>query len=75
MNLAQQALVDRTLRAIGWISLVIGALILVVGLANNLDLEDLFDTEEAALIVWPPFVIGIVALWARAYMRAGRISI
>lgn len=75
MNSAQTDLVEKSLKVIGWLALVIGALILVLGFANNLDLADVFDTEEAAYIVWPPFLIGAVALWMRAYMRAGRRSV
>ncbi|KOX63809.1 hypothetical protein AA303_17055 [Pseudomonas psychrophila] len=74
MNIAQKDLVERSLKVIGWLALVSWALFLVVGLANNLHVEDLFDTEEAAFIVWPPFIIGVFSLWMRAYMRAGRLS-
>ncbi|NWF07963.1 hypothetical protein HX810_09835 [Pseudomonas salomonii] len=72
MNEAQTELVENTLRIVGWLALVLGLLILVVGFSNNLDLEDIFDTEKAAFIVWSPFVIGVASLWIRAFMRAGR---
>ena len=70
MNAGQRLLVEKTLRVIGWVALIIGLLILIVGLTNNLDLEDIFDPDEAAYIVWPPIVIGVVSLWSRAFMRA-----
>ena len=41
---------------------------------NNWDASDFFDTEEAAYTVWPPFIIGVLSLWMRAYMRAGNHS-
>lgn len=74
MNEAQTNLVERTLKVIGLLALMLGIFILVVGLANNLYVRDIFDADEAAFIVWPPFIIGIIALWVRAYIRAGRKS-
>ncbi|WP_336346564.1 hypothetical protein [Pseudomonas monsensis] len=74
MNAAQIDLIERSLRVIGWLSLVIGALMLIIGFTNNLRIDDVFDTDEAAYVVWPPFIIGGVALWMRAYLRAGRHS-
>ena len=74
MNAAQRNLVERSLRVVGWLALALWVLILVVGLANNLYVRDIFDTEEAAYIVWPPFFIGVLSLWMRAYMRAGNHS-
>ena len=75
MNEAQLDLVEHTLRIIGWLALVAGVLILVLGFSNHLVLEDILDAEGGAFIVWPPFIIGVVALWIRAFIRAGRRSV
>ena len=75
MSEAQLDLVERTLRIIGWLALVVGVLVLVLGFSNHLVLEDILDTEGGAFIVWPPFIIGVIALWIRAFIRAGRRSV
>ncbi|AZF63742.1 MULTISPECIES: hypothetical protein [unclassified Pseudomonas] len=75
MHEAQIDLLEKTLRMIGWLALVLGILILSLGISNKIDLEDICDIHEGALIVWPPFIIGVVALWSRAFIRAGRRSV
>jgi hypothetical protein len=72
MNAAQQVLVEKTLGAFGYIALLLGALILFFGLNSHWNLDDLFDADEAAWVVWPPLIIGSASLWLRAYLRAGR---
>ena len=74
MNAAQRNLVERSLRVVGWLALALWVLTLVIGFGNNWDASDFFDTEEAAYTVWPPFIIGVLSLWMRAYMRAGNHS-
>jgi hypothetical protein len=72
MNAAQQALIEKTLAVIGYIALPLGALILLSGLNSHWDLDDLFDADEAAWMVWPPLIIGSASLWVRAFLRAAR---
>lgn len=74
MNAGQRSLVEKTLGLVGWVAAAILALVLLVGFGSDGGrfMEDIFDSEEAAPIVWPLFIASATLLWARAYMRAGK---
>lgn len=74
MNAAQRDLVERSLRVLGWVFAVALGLVLFSGFANRGTrfIEDIFDPDEAATIVWPLLVAASVLLWTRAFLRAGR---
>ena len=74
MNAAQRDLVERSLKVLGWVFAVALGLVLFAGFANRGTrfIEDIFDPDEAATIVWPLLVAAAVLLWTRAFMRAGR---
>ncbi|MBT0623586.1 MULTISPECIES: hypothetical protein [Pseudomonas] len=74
MNEAQLNLMEKTLWIVGWLALVLGLLILVLGISSKIDLEDISNIHKDALVFWPPFIIGVIALWSRAFIRAGRRS-
>lgn len=74
MNARQRSLVEKTLGVAGWMAVAILALVLLSGFGSygGRFMEDIFDSEEAAPIVWPLFIAAATLLWARAYMRAGK---
>ena len=74
MSEAQLNLLEKTLCIVGWLTLVLGLLILVLGIFNKIDLEDISDIHRGGLVFWPPFIIGVIALWSRAFISAGRPS-
>lgn len=79
MNIDQRRLVEKTLGLIGVALIAAWALMIAWGLVRlaggHMTIErffsGMFDTRDAALFIWPPFVVGLVLLWVRAYLRAG----
>ena len=75
MNVAQQRLVDLTLRIIGWLAVVLAGVPLLWGAFTvRYFWDDLFDAGSPAVLLIPVFVAGIICLWVRAFLRAGRAS-
>ncbi|KMM78481.1 hypothetical protein [Pseudomonas deceptionensis] len=70
MNATQRSLVEISLVVLGVGSLLVGAILLVLFYLEIGRLDYLFDPEQFALIVWPPFFIGAILLWARAFFRS-----
>jgi hypothetical protein len=82
MNTAQKALIEKTLRLLGWLGVLITGGILIYAwsfvftqpeytfLAFVMDLFSL----KGALMVWPPLAVGVVLLWLSAFVRAGTTS-
>lgn len=82
MNTAQKVLIEKTLRLIGWAGVLITVGILIYAASFIFTepeytafelISDLFSMK-AALLVWPPLMIGVVLLWLSAFVRAGRSS-
>ncbi|ERH56542.1 hypothetical protein [Pseudomonas simiae] len=82
MNNAQKLLIEKTLRLVGWAGVLItGAILIYAAFFIFTDPEytafelisDLLSMK-AALLVWPPLVVGVVLLWLSEFVRAGRSS-
>ncbi|MCO7576207.1 MULTISPECIES: hypothetical protein [Pseudomonas chlororaphis group] len=81
MNSAQKLLIERSLRRLGLclIAIFIGLMTWgMIRLAINQRftferfMDGIFSVEDAALIVWPPLLIGVLSVWLSAFMKAGR---
>ena len=83
MNSAQKLLVERTLGWLAYLCMAVTCTILIWVLYEfSIDedypferlIKDLVSPSRGALIVWPPLGAGLILLWLRAFMRAGRGS-
>lgn len=81
MNSAQKLLTERSLRRLGLFLIAIFIALMTWGmirLAINQRftferfMDGIFSIEDAALIVWPPLLIGVLSIWLSAFMKAGR---
>jgi len=81
MNIAQKLLIERSLRRLGFCLISIFVALMtwcLIRLAINerftLErfMDGIFSIEDAALVVWPPLLFGIISIWLSAFMKAGR---
>ncbi|QPG61168.1 hypothetical protein HFV04_016705 [Pseudomonas sp. BIGb0427] len=79
MNVDQRRLIEKTLGGVGalliaaWVFMIGWGLVRLVGghMTFQRFFSGMFDTSDAALVIWPPFVGGLVLFWIRAYLQAG----
>jgi hypothetical protein len=81
MNSAQKLLIERSLRRLGLFLIAIFITLMTWGMIRltinqrftfERFMDGIFSIEDAALIVWPPLLIGVLSIWLSAFMKAGR---
>lgn len=81
MNSAQKLLVEKALGWLAYLCMAVTCAILIWVLYKfSIDIDyrferlivELFSPSRGALFVWPPLGAGLILLWLRAFMRAGR---
>ena len=81
MNAAQKFLIERSLRRLGILLIGVfvallcwGCVRMTINRSFNFErfMDGLLSIEDAALIVWPPLIVGSICVWLSAFMKAGR---
>ncbi len=80
MTPEQHKIIDRTLGALGYLSFIGAGGLSIYSIMRTIVhnrsfgyiFETLFDIDEAGIIIYPLIGAGVVFLWARAIIRAGR---
>ena len=70
MNATQRSFVEIFFAVLGVGSLLVGVFLLILFYLEIGRVDYLFDLDQFALIVWPPFVFGAILLWVRNFFSS-----